>query len=142
MNPNKEDIRMNIQSLKVSDLMNRDVRVIDKNCSIISAAKQMMEKHVSCFIVMPDDPHDAFGIITRKDVVETFINACTVDTSILVKDVMSKPSICVHPELSIYNCYQMMQMVGVRRMPVSEGSKLVGLISNTDILNIIVKGIL
>jgi signal-transduction protein with cAMP-binding, CBS, and nucleotidyltransferase domain len=133
---------MNIKSKKVSDLMNRDVKVIEKNTSIISAAKQMMENHVSSFIIMPDDPHDAFGIITRKDVVETFINAGTVDTSILVKDIMSKPSICVHPELSIYNCYQMMQMVGVRRMPVTEGSKLVGVISNTDILKNIVQGVL
>ena len=133
---------MNIKSMKVSDLMNRDVKVIDKNTSIISAAKQMMENHVSSFIVMPDDPHDAFGIITRKDVVETFINAGTVDTSIMVKDIMSKPSICVHPELSIYNCYQMMQMVGVRRMPVTEGIKLVGIISNTDILKNIVQGVL
>jgi CBS domain-containing protein len=35
----------------------------------------------------------------------------------------------------------MMLMVGVRRMPVTEGSKLVGIISNTDILENIVRGI-
>lgn len=133
---------MNIKSKKVSDLMNSDVKIIDKNTSIISVAKQMMESHVSSFIVMPDDPHDAFGIITRKDVVETFINSGTGDTSLQVKDVMSKPCLCVHPELSVYNCFQMMEMVGVRRMAVTEGSKLVGIISNTDILNSIIKGVL
>jgi signal-transduction protein with cAMP-binding, CBS, and nucleotidyltransferase domain len=133
---------MNVKSLKVSDLMNRDVKVIDKNTTIISAAKQMMERHVSSFVVMPDDPHDAFGIITRKDVVETFINSGTGDASLLVKDVMSKPCLCVHPELSLYNCFQMMEMVGVRRMPVTEGTKLVGIISNTDILKNIVQGVL
>lgn len=133
---------MNAKTMKVSDLMNREVKVIDKNTSIISVAKQMMEKHVSSFIIMPDDPHDAFGIITRKDVVETFINGGTVDASILVKDVMSKPCMCVHPELSVHNCFQMMEMVGVRRMPVTEGTKLVGIISNTDILKNIVQGVL
>ncbi|MBN1906837.1 MAG: CBS domain-containing protein [Deltaproteobacteria bacterium] len=132
---------MDIKSIKVADLMNRDVKVIDKNMSIISAAKQMMEKHVSSFIIMPDNPHDAFGIITRKDVVESFINSGIIDTSILVKAIMSKPCICVHPELSLYNCFQMMLMVGVRRMPVTEGSKLVGIISNTDILEKIVRGV-
>jgi signal-transduction protein with cAMP-binding, CBS, and nucleotidyltransferase domain len=133
---------MNIRSKTVGDLMNSDVKIIDKNAGIISVAKQMMESHVSSFIVMPDDPHDAFGIITRKDVVETFINSGTGDTSLQVKDVMSKPCLCVHPELSVYNCFQMMEMVGVRRMPVTEGSKLVGIISNTDILNSIIKGVL
>jgi CBS domain-containing protein len=91
---------------------------------------------------MPDDPHDAFGIVTRKDVVETFVNSGTGDTSLKVKDVMSKPCLCVHPELSVYNCFQMMEMVGVRRMPVTEGNKLVGIISNSDILNSIIKGVL
>jgi len=133
---------MNIKSKKVSDLMNSDVKTIDKDASIISVAKQMMERHVSSFIVMPDDPHDAFGIITRKDVVGTFVNSGTGDMSIQVKDVMSKPCLCVHPELSVYNCFQMMEMVGVRRMPVTEGNKLVGIISNTDILNSIIKGVL
>ena len=133
---------MDIKSKKVGDLMNSDVKIIDKDASIISAAKQMTERHVSSFIVMPDDPHDAFGIITRKDVVQTFVNSGTWDTSIQVKDVMSKPCLCVHPELSVYNCFQMMEMVGVRRMPVTEGSKLVGIISNTDILNSIIKGVL
>ncbi len=133
---------MGIKSMKVADLMNRDVKVIDKNSSIISAAKQMMANHVSSFVIMPDDPHDAFGIITRKDVIESLINSPKIDTSILVKAVMSKPCICVHPELSIHNCFKMMMMVGVRRMPVTEGNKLVGIISNTDILDNIVKSVL
>ncbi|MGD9161310.1 MAG: CBS domain-containing protein, partial [Desulfobacteraceae bacterium] len=86
------------------------------------------------------DQLDAFGIITRKDVVESLINAGTGETSILVKDVMTKPSLTVSPELSIFNCHQMMLMVGVRRMPVVEGNKLVGIISNSDILKNIVSG--
>ena len=131
---------MNAKSIKVGDMMNRDAKFIDKNTSIISAAKQMIEKHVSSFIIKPDNPNDAFGIITRKDVVEALINAGIGDTSILVKDIMTKPSITVSPELSIYNCHQMMLMVGVRRMPVVEGAALVGIISNSNILKNIVSG--
>ena len=131
---------MNAKTVKVGDLMNREVRYIDKNTSIILAAKQMIEERVSSFIIKPDDKLDAFGIITRKDVVEALINAGTGETSILVKDVMTKPSITVSPELSIFNCHQMMLMVGVRRMPVVEGNKLKGIISNSDILKNIVSG--
>ena len=131
---------MNAKTVKVGDLMNREVRYIDKNTSIILAAKQMIEERVSSFIIKPDDKLDAFGIITRKDVVEALINAGTGETSILVKDVMTKPSITVSPELSIFNCHQMMLMVGVRRMPVVEGNKLKGIISNSDILKNIVRG--
>ena len=131
---------MNVKSVKVGDLMNRDVRFIDKNTSIILAGRQMIEENVSSFIIKPDDQLDAFGIITRKDVVETLVNADIGETSIQVKDVMTKPSITFGPELSIFNCHQMMLMVGVRRMPVVEGNKLVGVISNSDILKNIVRG--
>ena len=97
---------MEAKSVKVSDLMNRNAQFIDKNTSIISAGKQMLEKHVSSFMIKPDNPHDAFGIITRKDIVEALINAGLGETSIQVKDVMTKPSITVNPELSIHNCHR------------------------------------
>jgi CBS domain-containing protein len=131
---------MNAKTVRVGDLMNRDVKSIDKNTTIIAAAKQMIEEHVSSFIIEPDNELDAFGIITRKDVVETLITAGAGEASIRVKDVMTKPSITVNPQLSIYNCHQMMLMVGVRRMPVVDGNTLVGIISNSDILRSIVGG--
>jgi CBS domain-containing protein len=50
----------------------------------------------------------------------------------------TKPTLTIEPELSIYIYHQMMLMVGVRRLPVVEGRKLVGIISNSDILKNIV----
>ena len=131
---------MNAKTVKVGDLMNRDVKSIEKNTTIIAAGKQMIEKHVSSFVIPPDNELDAFGIITRKDVVENLITAGARETSLKVKDVMTKPSITVSPQLSIHNCHQLMLMVGVRRIPVVEGNKLVGIISNSDILKNIVSG--
>lgn len=131
---------MNAKSIRVRDFMNRNVKFIDKNTSIISAGKKMIEDHVSSFIIKPDNDLDAFGIITRKDVVEALITTDIGDTSILVKDVMTKPTLTIDPELSIYICHQMMLMVGVRRLPVVEGNKLIGIISNSDLLKNIVSG--
>ena len=131
---------MNAKSIKVKDLMNRDVKFIDKNTSIISAGKQMIDERVSSFIIKPDNQLDAFGIITRKDVVEALINTDIGNISILVKDVMTKPTLTIDPELSIYICHKMMLMVGVRRLPVVEGNKLLGIISNSDLLKNIVSG--
>lgn len=125
---------MDTKTTMVRDLMNTDTEFIDKNTSVISTAKLMVDKGLSSFIVVPDIEYDTFGIITRKDVVEALINDGAGGASLLVEDIMTKPTITVNPELSIYNCHQMMLMVGVRRMPVVEGSKLVGIISNSDIL--------
>jgi CBS domain-containing protein len=126
---------MNAKSIKVRDIMNSNVIFIDKNSSIISAGNEMIEKHVSSFIIKPDNDLDAFGIITRKDVVEALVTTDIEDTSVLVKDIMTKPILTIDPELSIYICHQMMLMVGVRRLPVVENRQLIGIISNSDILN-------
>lgn len=131
---------MNAKSIRVRDLMNKDVKFIDKNTNIISAGKQMIDENVSSFIIKPDNQLDAYGIVTRKDVVESLIKTDIVENSILVKDVMTKPTLTIGPELSIYICHQMMLMVGVRRVPVVEGDRLVGIISNSDLLKNIVGG--
>ena len=44
---------MNAKSIRVRDFMNKDVKFIDKNTSIISAGKQMIDENVSSFIGNP-----------------------------------------------------------------------------------------
>ena len=124
---------MNAKEIKVRELMNSDIQTITKATQMMAAAKIMRDRDVSSLIVEPDDEMDAYGIITRKDIVEALVENVMGGDSQLVEDVMTKPCITVHPELSVYVCQQMMHMVGIRRMPVVEGTELKGIISNSDI---------
>ncbi|MGD8892698.1 MAG: CBS domain-containing protein, partial [Desulfobacterales bacterium] len=81
----------------------------------------------------PENDGDAFGVITRKDIVEVMVMDPSGMISFAVDDVMTKPAFTVSTGLSISNCHQMMRMVGVRRLPVVDGTQLVGIISNADI---------
>jgi CBS domain-containing protein len=93
----------------------------------------MKDFNVSSLVVEPENDGDTFGIITRKDIVETIVMDPTGGISFTVDDVMTKPALTVSSKLSISNCHQMMRMVGIRRMPVVDGTELVGILSNTDI---------
>jgi CBS domain-containing protein len=124
---------MDMLKLRAKDLMKSDPKTVGKSTSLSVAAKMMQELCVSSLIVEPDDEGDAFGIITRKDIIEAFVSNGIDATPHLVEDAMSKPAITVNSGLSIRNCQQMMRMLGVRRMPVVDGSKLVGVLSNSDI---------
>ena len=88
---------------------------------------------ISSLIIAPDEEGDAFGIVTRKDIVAAIVTEAFQGTLQLVDDVMTKPAITVNKDFSIYNCQQLMRMVGVRRLPVVEGAELVGILSNSDI---------
>ena len=124
---------MNIQKLRVQELMQSDVKWTNKSTTISKAAKMMHDSGLSSLVVEPDADGDAFGIITRRDIIEAFLSSTISGPSHLVEDAMTKPAITVNLSMSIYNCQLLMRMVGVRRLPVVNGNKLVGILSNTDI---------
>ncbi|MBN1850033.1 MAG: CBS domain-containing protein [Deltaproteobacteria bacterium] len=132
---------MNAQEIKVRDVMNRDIKTITKVTQLMTAAKIMRDQGVSSLVIEPDDEMDAYGIVTRKDIVDALVENIMGGDSQLVEDAMTKPAISIHPDLSVYNCHHLMRMVGVRRLLVIDGTTLMGIISNSDIFNKMVEDI-
>ena len=124
---------MNIQKLRVQELMQSDVKRTNKSTTISKAAKMMHDSGLSSLVVEPDADGDAFGIITRRDIIEAFLSSTISGPAHLVEDAMTKPAITVNLGMSIFNCQRLMRMVGVRRLPVVDGNQLVGILSNADI---------
>ena len=132
---------MDAKKIMVKDLMKTDPKTVKKDVTLFTAIKMMHDFGVSSLIIEPESDGDAFGIITRKDVVEAIVMDPAGGTSLLVDDVMTKPAITVSSRLSISNCHQMMRMVGVRRLPVVDGSKLIGILSNANIFEKMVENL-
>jgi CBS domain-containing protein len=132
---------MDVNRIRVKDLMKADAKTVHKDATLFTAIKMMRDFGISSLIIEPETDGDAFGIITRKDVVEAIVMDPAGGTSLIVDDVMTKPAITVNSGLSISNCHQMMRMVGVRRLPVVDGSKLIGILSNANIFAKLVEDI-
>jgi CBS domain-containing protein len=124
---------MDVILTKAKDLMQIDVKTVQKEVKLLAATKMMRDFNVSSLVVEPENDGDAFGIITRKDIVEAIVMDPTGGSSLVVDDVMTKPALTINAGLSISHCHQMMRMVGVRRLPVVDGTKLVGILSNADV---------
>ena len=123
----------NMEQVCVGDLMHPGVRTVSKSAPLLDAGAIMHELGVSSLIVERDHVHDAYGILTRKDIVEALASGIGAAEPILVEDVMTKPAITVWPELSLNQCLRLMRMAGVRRVPVQKDGQLVGILSNTDV---------
>jgi len=132
---------MDIDKLRVRELMQTDVKRIKQSATISDAAKVMRDAGVSSLVVEPDADGDAFGIITRRDIIEAFLSSTVSGPADLVENVMTKPAITVNLGMSIYNCQQLMRMVGIRRLPVVDGNRLVGILSNADIFGKLLENI-
>jgi CBS domain-containing protein len=124
---------------KARDLMTKEVKYIQEEATIKEALISMKDEKVSSFIVERRDHDDAYGIITRKDIVTKIVEAGRDLEYTKVKDIMTKPLLMISPGMDIKFVARFMKMANIRRAPVFDGEKIVGIISNTDILNALVK---
>ncbi|MBI4236873.1 MAG: CBS domain-containing protein [Deltaproteobacteria bacterium] len=125
--------------LTVADIMHPNVITIPTGASAVEAIRMMGTQKISALIVEPEHAHDAHGIITRKDlVIEAMENLETL-THLKVGDIATKPVISIPPHLGIKHAVRLMRLVGVRRLAVFDGPKLVGLISNSDVFREVLK---
>lgn len=132
---------MDVTKVCARDLMQKDVKTVTERTTVLAAAKTMRDCGVSSLVVERNNERDALGIITRKDVVAALVDGKTGGGPQLVGEIMTKPTITVSPDLSIENCLRMMRMTGVRRLPVVDGNKLVGILSNTDVFKCLAENI-
>jgi CBS domain-containing protein len=122
---------------KVADVMNKNVATIDGSETATSAIAMMRQKKVSSLVVNRRAHEDAWGIVTRKDIVSKIVDPGKDPKTVKVHEIMSKPVIMVSPGLALKYCARLFHNAGIRRAPVFDGKEIVGIISNTDIFNAI-----
>ncbi|MGI6415199.1 MAG: CBS domain-containing protein [Thermoguttaceae bacterium] len=119
------------------DVMHKEVVTIEGKKTVADAIRLMREKKVSSLIVNRRGVEDAFGIVTRKDVVSKVVDPGKDPSAVKVFEVMSKPLITVSPGLQLKYCARLFNAAGIRRAVVFDGKEIVGILSNTDIFNAI-----
>ena len=129
---------VNVRLQKAQDLMHKGVQTIEGSVTVARALKEMRDKKVSSLIVTRRDPDDAWGIVTKKDIVTKVIDPGPARRNLSttkVHEIMSKPLVTVSPGLAIKYCIRAMTKAGVTRAPVFDGREIVGILSFTDIVN-------
>ena len=126
-----------VRFAKAGDVMTKEVICIEGTATVADAVKLMREKKVSSVFVNRRGQEDAWGIITRKDVVCKVVDPGMDPAAVKVFEIMSKPLITVSPGLALKYCARLFNAAGIRRAPVFDGKEIVGILSNTDIFNAI-----
>ena len=119
--------------MKVKDLMAEDVKKIRPEASVMDAIQRMVSEHVTSLLIEGKTLSD-YGIITRRDVITKVVASGKDLHKTTVSEVMSRGLIMVAPEDDVRKAAMLMAKTGLRRFPVIKEDKVVGLISNGDIL--------
>lgn len=140
------------------DLMSTTVTTVSPNSTIAQAARLMLDNNASCLPVV-DEQDDLVGILTHTDfglhpkfrpLVENIYSMFGASTSVkhledlshkvgskLVKEVMSHPVTSVEADTPIEKIIEQMLNRGIHRMPVTEGKRVIGVITRHDFLKLI-----
>jgi CBS domain-containing protein len=118
-------------SLKVEDVMVSEVITIDENSSVKVAAEVMNKFEIGCLIAVRKGK--AMGIITERDLLKRVVADVKDATKTKVRDVMSSPLVVVEPNMELEEAVKLMFQMKIKKLPVVDEKRLVGLVSLTDI---------
>ena len=118
--------------LNVGDVMSNEVATICPDEIVSSAAKIMSDKKVSCLVVM--DQGNVAGIITETDVLRRIGNKGKDIYHAKLGRIMSIPVVTVTSDVSVLQASKIMGRKHIKRLPVMEKDKLVGIVTQTDLV--------
>lgn len=115
----------------VRDIMTKEIVTIDGVRTALEAAKLMTEKGISSvFIVKEGNP---VGILTERDFIKKICAKELAVSQVRVGDIMSKLLTTASPDTPIEVAVQRMVNHKIRRLPIMENGKVVGIITVTDL---------
>ncbi len=115
----------------VKDIMTRNVRTMDVHSTTVDAARAMAKWKIGAVIVM--DGTSPVGIITEGDISRWVAKGADPKTTLL--EAGKKKLVTVSPGERLEVAAKMMADAGVKKLPVVEEGKLVGILTQTDIVN-------
>jgi len=115
----------------VRDAMTEDPRSIGASVSVVEAARLMREQHIGSLPVTEDER--LVGMITDRDITTRVVAESAVPESTSVGDVYSRDLISVEPNSDLEEALRLMARHQVRRLPVVENGRLVGMVAQADV---------
>lgn len=117
--------------MKVKDIMTDDLAVISPDATVIEAA-QLMQKH-DVGAVPVCEGSNIVGLVTDRDIVVRNIAHGKDPNHTPVRDVMTTQVKSISPETNISEAAGIMATQQIRRLPVIQDDRLVGMVSLGDL---------
>jgi CBS domain-containing protein len=115
----------------VKDIMTKSVITVDEITTALVAAKVMTDKGISSLIVLKEG--NPVGIVSERDFVKKICAKELQASKVSVGEIMSKIQTFAEPNTSIEVAVQRMVNHKIRRLPIVDHGKVIGIITVTDL---------
>ena len=117
--------------MKIKECMCNSICYCKPNTTIGDVARKMSEKHIGCMPVCNDDNY-VVGIVTDRDIILRAV-ACNKDYNTNVSEIMTTNTVCCDSNSEITDASKIMKNEQIRRIPVTENGKIVGILTLGDL---------
>jgi len=118
--------------LKLEDVMVEDVITVEEGATAKEVAELMNKHEIGCLIIMKMGK--PAGIVTERDLVKRILLESKDPEKTKISEIMSEPLIVGKPQMELEQTVSLMVEQKIKKLPVTQDGKLVGLITLTDIL--------
>jgi CBS domain-containing protein len=118
----------------VGEIMSKPVVTIDESKNAKAAGELMKKERKYALVVLRKNK--PIGIITDSDLIKKVVAKNLTPSSVKVSKIMSKPLVTIPSNESVAEAARKMKRNNMKRLVVVDGSKLVGILSSTDIARV------
>lgn len=113
-------------------VLSPEVVTVERTTSILEIARIMRDKNIGAVLVMEDDK--IAGIISERDIVRRVVTSEMDTKKTKAEDVMTKDVTTAQFRDKLDKIMDIMCKAPFRHLPILDGDKLVGILSNRDLL--------
>ena len=119
------------QKTWVKEVMSKSIVSVDASVTATDAAKMMEDTEVGAVVVL--DKNMPIGIVTERDfAIKITAHSYPIDTP--VRRIMSSPLIFIDPNSDLWIASDLMSTRKVKKLPVIDEDKVVGIITSSDLV--------
>lgn len=117
--------------MQIKDIMSREVKSLNLEDTIERAAQLMDQEDVGSIPICNQDK--VVGIVTDRDIALRSVGAGWDASQRKVKDIMTGNPVTGTPEMDVHAAAQLMSEHQIRRLPIQDENRLVGVVALGDI---------
>ena len=118
--------------MKVKDCMCHEVAYVNPDCSVEDCAKLMCNNHIGCIPVCNTEKQ-VVGLVTDRDILLRTVGCGKDIKNTPVSDIMTCKVCCCEPDIDISEAEKIMSENQIRRLPVVDNNKVIGIITLGDL---------
>jgi CBS domain-containing protein len=119
----------NKKRICVKDVMKSTYGTINRDATIMEALIEMKRLQTAVLVVNKSDKNDEYGLLLVSDIARKVLAKDRAASRVNIYEVMTKPAVCVDPDMDIRYCSRLMSSFNLMRVLVVKDKALLGTVN-------------